>query len=88
MTSTKGQYRQGQTKMLMPVHAIAKRAHLIKDVENYGGDRLLDNSWLPNACETPDLTKFQRQLKYATAQDIFDNLTAQQIAALDILIHS
>lgn len=87
MTSTDGEYGR-QTKLIMPVHAIAKRAHLIKDVENYSGDRLLDNSWLPDACETPDLTKFQRQLKYATAQDIFDNLTAQQITALDILIHS
>lgn len=88
MTSTKGQYPQGQEKLIMPIHAIAKRAHLIKDVENYNGDRLLDNSWLPQTCETPDLTKFQRQLRYTTAQDIFDNLTAQQITDLDVLIHS
>jgi hypothetical protein len=46
MISTKGQYGH-QTKLVMPVHAIAKRAHLIKDAENLDGDRLLDNSWLP-----------------------------------------
>ncbi len=43
MTSTKGQYGT-QTKLVMPIHAIARRAHLIKDAENFDGDRLLDNS--------------------------------------------
>jgi|JI9StandDraft_2_1071091.scaffolds.fasta_scaffold01916_6 hypothetical protein len=88
MTSSKGQYRQNMKRMLMPVHATAKRAHLIKDIENYGGDRLLDNSWLPNTCEVPDLTKFQRQLRYASAQEIFNNLTQQQMDDLDDLFHA
>lgn len=88
MMSTKGQYQQGQTKMLLPVHALAKRAHLIKDIENYDGDRLLDNSWLPDSCQAEQLTKFQRQLKYTSAQEIYDNLTTQQITDLETLIHS
>ena len=86
MTSTKGQYGN-QTKLIMPIHAIAKRAHLIKDAENIDGTRLLDNSWLPQACVTVPLNAFQRQLRYTSADDIYDNLTAQQIADLDVLIH-
>lgn len=88
MTSTKGAHLQGQQKLLMPVHALAKRAHLIKDIENYDGDRLLDNSWLPDACQTEALTKFQRQLKYTPVSEIYSNLTPQQITDLDVLIHS
>lgn len=88
MTSTKGQYQQGQEKLIMPIHAIARRAHLIKDAENFDGDRLLDNSWLPSACEAEDITTFERQLRYTSAQDIFNNLTTQQITDLDALIHS
>lgn len=86
MTSTKGQHG-AQQKLVMPVHALAKRAHLVKDVENYVGNRLLDNSWLPLPCAPSELTAFQRQLRYSDAQTIFNNLTAAQIAALDELIH-
>ena len=82
-TSTKD---QGLTKLILPIHAIAKRAHLIKDAENFDGDRLLDNSWKPSACETPDLTKFQRTLRYSTSQFIFDNLTTQQKVELAALL--
>lgn len=88
MTSTKGAHQQGQQKLLMPVHALAKRAHLIKDIENYDGDRLLDNSWLPDTCQAEALTKFQRQLKYTPVSEIYSNLTPQQITDLDVLIHS
>ncbi len=85
-TSTQGSLNQGRPKLILPIHAIAKRAHLIKDVENFDGDRLLDNSWLPNSCEPVDSTAFHRQLKYATAQEIYDNLTSAQIIALDALM--
>ena len=78
---------QGQQKQILPLHAIAMRAHLIPDVENFDGDRLLDNSWLPNACEQ-DISSFIRQLKYTSAQDIYDNLTAEQLAALTVLINA
>lgn len=88
MTSTKGQLPTGQQKLILPIKALAKRAHLIKDVENFDGDRLLDNSWKPSACEQEQFTTFQRQLRYATAQTIYDNLTSAQISALDALIHS
>lgn len=77
----------GVTKIILPNLVIGKRAHLIKDVENFDGNRLLDNSWLPLTCEEPEITTFHRQLRNATAQDIYDNLTEAQLDALDILIH-
>jgi hypothetical protein len=83
MTSAK---ENGQIKMIMPIHALAKRAHLVKDVENFDGDRLLDNSWLPSMCEAPDMTVFQKQLRYSTAQFIFDNLTTTQKSQLLVLL--
>jgi hypothetical protein len=76
----------GVTKMQLPVHALGKRAHLIKDAENFDGDRLLDNSWKPTACEAPDFSKFQRQLRYSTTQFILDNMTSQQKAELILLM--
>lgn len=85
-TSKAGQLPNGQVKQILPVKAIAKRAHLIKDVENFDGDRLLDNSWLPDPCEAEALTTFQRQLLYASAQTIFNNLTPQQKIDLEALL--
>lgn len=85
-TSTQGSLNQGKEKLILPIHAIAQRAHLIKEVENFDGTRLLDNSWLPLPCVESEITAFNRQLKYSTAQDIFDNLTAAQIIALGDLI--
>ncbi len=84
MTSTE---QKGNVKQILPIHAIGKRAHIIKDAENFDGNRLLDNSWLPNACATEEFTKFQRQLRHTSAQEIFDSLTATQIDQLDVLIH-
>jgi len=86
LTSTKNNVSQGQEELILPIRAIGKRAHLIKDTENYTGDRLLDNSWLPNACEPEELPAFIRQLKYSSAQTIFDNLTSAQKVALGILL--
>lgn len=86
MTSKKGQLPTGQETLIMPIKAIAKRAHLIKDIENYDGDRLENNSWLPNTCETPDMTAFQRQLRYTSVQTIFDSLTARQKQDLNALL--
>lgn len=86
MTSKIGELNQGQQTLILPIKAIAKRAHLIDDIENYDGDRLLDNSWLPSACETEEITAFVRQLRYATAQQIFDNLTNKQKQDLAILL--
>jgi hypothetical protein len=37
---------QGKRSVInLPIHALGKRAHLIKESENYMGNRLLDNSW-------------------------------------------
>lgn len=84
LTSTVGQYGS-QTNIILPVHALAKRAHLIKDVENLQGDRLLDNSWAVT-CAPAGLTKFQRQLRYAPVTYIFATLTeAQKVALAELL---
>lgn len=36
----------------LPIHAVGKRSHLVKDAENYTGTRLLDNSFLPDCDAT------------------------------------
>jgi len=87
MTSPKTTGPVNQQKQIMPIKAIAKRAHLIKDVENFDGDRLLDNSWLPQ-CPTEDITAFQRQLRYMDVQVIYDTLTQVQKDALEVLLDS
>lgn len=87
MTSTKGTMSQGQTQLILPIKALAKRAHLIKDAENYNGNRLLNNSWLPDECQDNEVSTFVRQLQYTSAQIIYDNLSEAQIDALDVLIH-
>lgn len=86
LTSTKNNVAQGQQELILPIKAVGKRAHLIKDTENYTGDRLLDNSWLPDACEDEDMTVFERQIKYSSAQTIFNSLTESQKIALDALL--
>lgn len=85
-TSTKNNVAQGQQELILPVKAIGKRAHLIQDTENYTGDRLLDNSWLPSACEAEDLPAFIRQLRYTSVTVIYNSLTNAQREALDELI--
>lgn len=84
MTSTIGQYG-AQQQLILPVHAIAKRAHLIKDAENLRGDRLLDNSW-STTCFQEAFNKFQRQLRYAPVAFIFATLTDAQKVELAILL--
>ncbi len=86
MSSTRNSYREGQVRFEMPIKAIGKRAHLIKDAENYNGDRLLNNSWLPLACEDDEVVPFLRQLKYTDAQVIYDNLTSAQLEIIGELI--
>lgn len=86
MTSYKGTVPLGNQRILLPIKAIAKRAHLIKDVENFDGDRLFDNSWKPNTCEAPELTQFQRQIRYTDVETIYNNMTASQKAELALLI--
>lgn len=76
---------QGTVKQILPVHAICKRAHVIKDVENMEGDRLLDNSWLPS-CASEGFTDFQRQLRHTSIDLIYDSLTQMQKDALDVLL--
>lgn len=34
-----------KNRIVLPNHGLARRAHLVVDIENYAGDRLLDNSW-------------------------------------------
>ncbi len=84
MTSTEGQYGS-QKELILPVHALARRAHLIKDVENLTGNRLLDNSWAVT-CAPVELSAFERQLRYTSAQDIFNDLTDAQKIALAALL--
>lgn len=85
-TSTQFSQNQGQVKLKLPVHALGKRAHLIKDAENFDGDRLFDNSWKPLACEPESSNKFHRWLRYTTTQEIYDNLTELQRAQLLTLL--
>lgn len=83
MTSTVGQSRN---TISMPIHALAKRAHLIKDIENLDGDRILDNSWLPSTCQVEELTNFQRQLRYTPVSVLWDFLTDNQKTELEALL--
>lgn len=87
MTSKTGSIQTGQQNLFLPTKAIAKRADLVKDVENYDGDRLLDNSWLPDDCEEQDISAFVRQLRYTNTQTIYDNLTAFQKTQMDAIIN-
>lgn len=86
MTSTQFALNQGQKKLILPVHALGKRAHMIKDVENFDGDRLFDNSWKPSECEDEELTKFKRQLRYTSISEIYNNLTNAQKLELELLL--
>lgn len=86
MISFTGQHPR-QTKMVMPIKAMARRAHLMKDIENYDGDRLLDNSWKP-ICSTPEFTRFERQLRNTEVSDIWDSLTENQRVELYLLLQS
>jgi hypothetical protein len=78
----------GTEETILPVHAIGKRAHLIQEAENFNGDRLLDNSWLPNQCEVETFSAFKRQLRLKSAQEIYDSLTPNQLAELNSLINT
>jgi hypothetical protein len=76
-------------KQILQVHAIAKRAHLVSDVENFDGDKLFDNSWLTSCNDltsSSSLTQFQRQLRHTSSQDIYDNLTSVQREQLALLL--
>lgn len=69
------------TPINLPIHAVAKRAHLVKDSENFSGNRLFDNSWINSDCnmkKKDSITKFERSIKYRAVQDIFDALTDDQ----------
>lgn len=44
-----------EEKVMMPIHARAKRIDLFKDRENFSGDRLLDNSF--KVCDPSTITK-------------------------------
>lgn len=69
---------QGNQKIVLPVHALARRAHLVVDSENYNGDRLLNNSWLPDACQQEELTQFERQVRYNDPLDTYNAMTPSQ----------
>lgn len=88
MTSTVKTISQGQNKIMLPILALGKRAHLIKDVENFYGTRLLDNSWLPSVCESEDMTSFQRQLRYTPTQTIYNLLTDTQRAEMEVIVNA
>jgi hypothetical protein len=88
MTSYQGGNGAPLKKIILPIKAIALRAHLVKDLENFDGDRLLDNSWLPDACEAEALSKFVRQLKYTDANELYENLTQSQKLEIAMLINA
>lgn len=46
MRSTTVSNNGQRTIINLPIHAIGVRSHLVKDTENYTGNRLLDNSYL------------------------------------------
>ena len=73
------------TKQVLPINAIGKRAHLIKDVENFDGNRLFDNSWA-TTCSQPDISSFLRQLRYTDVNTLYNNLTPLQKQQLDSLL--
>lgn len=77
---------QGKTRLILPILALGKRAHLIKDVENFDGNRLFDNSWLPSTCEDQETSQFIRQLHYLNTKDLYNNLTSLQKTEIALLI--
>jgi hypothetical protein len=74
-------YNGNGDKLTLPVKAVAKRAHLIKDAENFDGDRLFDNSWLPE-CPSTERSNLELQIKYADPIAIYNMMTPAQQAAL------
>jgi hypothetical protein len=84
--SMRSKINNGNEEIILPTHAMGVRAHLVKDAENYNGDRLLDNSWLPNACTVLDIDSFERQIKYTSSQTIFDYLTDLQKSEISVLL--
>lgn len=71
--------------IVLPIHALGRRAHLVQDLENYDGNRLLDNSWLPTLCDTPEFSAFQRQLRNTSMQTIYDSLSSSQQLELELI---
>jgi hypothetical protein len=61
----------------LAVKAIGKRAHLIVGAENWAGNRLLDNSWMPE-CAPSEPSKVVQIIRNVTAQYIWDNMTPSQ----------
>ncbi len=81
---------QGKDKQILHLHAVAMRAHLISDAENFDGDRLFDNSWKHLACDAqPNVDGFLRKLKYSSVDYIYNNMTSvQQSALIDLICDS
>lgn len=75
--------RNDVSSIILPMIGIGKRAHLISDAENFAGNRLFDNSWEPAAPNTD--TAFERIIRGATTQSIFDAMTAVQKIEMKVL---
>ena len=75
--------RNDVSSITLPMIGIGKRAHLISDAENFAGNRLFDNSWEPVAPSVT--TAFERVIRGATTQSIFDAMTAVQKIEMKVL---
>jgi hypothetical protein len=77
----------GEQIVELPIHAVAERAHLVKEAENFAGTRLFDNSWLPTACEEPETSEFERKVRYTPTQSIYNILTSTQKAEMAEIVN-
>lgn len=68
---------QKRDLLYLPVRAVAKRAHLTLGAENFNGDKLYDNSWLP-ACEDSQLNKKERIIRYSSTDEIWNLMSPLQ----------
>ena len=63
----------------LPVLATTLRAHLMADVENFDGDRLLDNSWDAIGCNVPaPVGKTTAAIRALSVENIYNELTEYQ----------
>ena len=78
----KGQSRRDNVNLA--VKAIGKRAHMIVGAENWSGNRLLDNSWMPE-CPPEQPSKMVQIIRNSTVTFIYDSMTPSQRVAMQPL---
>ena len=67
-----------RTSENMPILGVAQRAHMVKDIENISGNRLIDNSFDMASTDTTDSEKIRQMVRNLSADTIYDYLTSQQ----------